>query len=171
MAQLNCIVGIDPGRSGGIAIWTDSGVEVHKMPATEMDMYSILCHIPGSTRTGCGAVAFVEKVHASPQMGVVSAFKFGRSVGEIHMMCIALGMRLEYVTPQKWQKHFGLILSGRGLGQRNTDKKNRNKARAQELFPGIKCTHATADALLILEYGRQQYRLNPYLDETSKCEK
>jgi hypothetical protein len=33
--------------------------------------------------------------------------------------------------------------------------KNVSKARAQELFPALKITHATADALLIAEYGRR----------------
>jgi hypothetical protein len=34
--------------------------------------------------------------------------------------------------------------------------KNVSKKRAQELFPSIKCTHATSDALLIAEYGNRQ---------------
>jgi hypothetical protein len=71
------------------------------------------------------------------------------------MALIAGEKHHEYVTPQKWQKEFGLIVTGRGLGQDDTAKKNRNKARAQELFPGIKITHAIADALLIAEYGRR----------------
>jgi hypothetical protein len=48
----------------------------------------------------------------------------------------------------------GLIQSGRTIGQ-NDDKKQRNKAKAEELFPGQRITHATADALLIAEYCRR----------------
>ena len=85
----------------------------------------------------------------------MSAFKFGRSVGVLHMAAIAAGLRVEFVTPQKWQRALGLIVSGRGLGQDDTSKKNRNKARAQELFPALRVTHALADALLIAEFGRR----------------
>ena len=35
----------------------------------------------------------------------------------------------------------------------DTAKKNRNKAKAQELHPELKITHAIADAILICEYG------------------
>jgi hypothetical protein len=37
--------------------------------------------------------------------------------------------------------------------------KNVTKTRAAQLFPGVKMTHAIADALLIAEYGRRC--LNP----------
>ena len=66
----------------------------------------------------------------------------------------AAGIRWEYVTPQKWQREFGLILPKLS----NTDKKNRHKAVAQQLFPDVKITHAIADALLIAEYCRRKDR-------------
>lgn len=76
-----------------------------------------------------------------------------RSVGWYRCVGIAAGIRIEYVSPKKWQKQFGLISKGRGLGQDDTSKKNRNKAKAQELHPELKITHAIADAILICEYG------------------
>lgn len=150
---MQTIIGIDPGKNGGIAFFWE-GLDPHaiKMPVTETDLWR---EIVG---TGEPATVFVESVHAGPNMASSAAFKFGRGVGCIQMACIAAGFRLEYVTPQKWQKEFGLIVKGRGLGQDDTSKKNRNKARAQELFPGMKITHAIADALLIAEYGRRKYR-------------
>lgn len=146
---METIIGIDPGKSGGIACLRGDTTTVQKMPSTERDLWDLLSEFDDA------AAVFVEKVGATPQMGVVSAFKFGRSLGLIHMACVASGIRLEWVTPQKWQKEFGLIVKGRGLGQSDTEKKNRNKARAQELFPCITMTHAIADALLIAEYGRR----------------
>ncbi len=149
------IIGIDPGKSGGIAIFCNGELLPRdcKMPTTATDLWDLI-HF-WSQENG-KAVAFVEKVNAGPKMGSSASFKFGQGVGEIRMACLAAGVRLEYITPQKWQKEFGLIVKGRGLGQDDTSKKNRNKARAQELFPGIKCTHAISDALLIAEYGRRQ---------------
>ena len=146
---MTTIIGIDPGASGGIVVLCDGRTAAYKMPATERDVWQLLAeHEP--------ATCYIEKVSSSPQMGVVSAFKFGRSVGLLHMAAIAAGLRVEFVTPQKWQRALGLIVKGRGLGQDDTSKKNRNKARAQELYPALKVTHAIADALLIAEYGRRQ---------------
>ena len=145
-------IGIDPGLSGGIAyIDADGNSTATKMPKTERDLIDLLLYHKTSR-----PVCFVEKVSAGPKMGSSAAYKFGRNCGEIAMAVVAAGLRLEYVTPQKWQRKLGLITSGRGLGQDDTAKKNRNKAKAQQLFPGIKITHATADALLIAEYGRLQ---------------
>lgn len=154
------ILGIDPGLSGGIAIANGSDVQTMSMPETDGDLFDYLNFwrsCASASNPPRQAIAFVEKVNAGPRMGSSAAFKFGQNVGAIRMACLAAGVRLEYVSPQKWQKELGLIVKGRGLGQDDTAKKNRNKARAQELYPGIKCTHAIADALLIAEYGRRQY--------------
>jgi len=145
------VIGIDPGKSGGIASINDElRIMVAKMPETSLDIYRLIDSLAGHD-----AIAVIEKVGATPQMGVVSAFKFGRSVGELHMACLASELRILYVTPQKWQKEFSLLSKARGIGKGDTAKKNRNKAKAQELFPGIAITHAIADALLIAEYGRR----------------
>ena len=151
---MSCIIGIDPGLSGGIAWIDDDDIYAHPTPETDKDFELMLSGLASFYLDGL--TAYVEKVSASPQMGVVSAFKFGRSVGSIHMALLANDIRIEYVTPQKWQKEFGLIVKGRGMGQDDTSKKNRNKAKAQELFPCKKITHAIADAMLIAEYGRRE---------------
>lgn len=140
------IVGVDPGASGGIAMFRDGVMVTHKMPATERDTWEILA--------GCEpGVCFIEKVGATPQMGVTSAFKFGRSAGLLHGLLIASGLRIEYVSPQRWQLVLRLPKVGGKIGQNGTAKKNRNKAKAQELYPELRITHATADAILLCEYG------------------
>ena len=90
--------------------------------------------------------AYIEKVGATPQMGVVSAFTFGRSYGWLLGVLDALRIPYEFVTPQKWQKAMGCLTGG---------DKNVSKAAAQRLWPSLKITHANADALLIAEYGRR----------------
>ena len=64
---------------------------------------------------------------------------------------MALGYRVNRVTPQKWIKYHGLGVRGQLT---NTQWKNKLKARAQDLFPQIKVTLALADALLIMDYAR-----------------
>lgn len=148
------IIGIDPGKSGGLALLHgEEVIDTEKLDGmTEGDL-AILIDKWNCEHYRC--YAFMEKVNAGPKMASSAAFKFGRNVGMLHMAFVFAGVRLEFITPQKWQKELGLIVKGRGLGQDDTAKKNRNKARAQELFPGIKITHAIADALLIAEYGRR----------------
>jgi hypothetical protein len=61
----------------------------------------------------------------------------------------ALRVPYERVRPQAWQKAMGCLTKG---------DKNVSKRRAQELFPSLKVTHATADALLIAEFNRRTAR-------------
>lgn len=144
------VIGIDPGVSGGLAAIDTlqtrrDGTKAFKMPDTERDLWLLLADLqPG--------YALIEKVHASPQMGVTSAFTFGRGLGLLRGLLVATGCRFEDVTPQTWQKRFGLVTKGGTFGD-NREKKNRNKARAQEMFPWLKVTHATADALLLAEFA------------------
>jgi hypothetical protein len=80
-------------------------------------------------------------------MGVKSAFTFGNGYGHLEMALTAAGIPFERVRPQKWQQAMGCMTKG---------DKNVSKRRAQELYPQLKVTHATADALLIATYGTRQ---------------
>lgn len=144
------ILGVDPGKSGGIACWIPSkGMAATKMGDTEKDVLSYLDCFP----TANGGFAYIEKVHAMPSQGVTSMFTFGQNYGFLRGCLTALEIPFEAVTPHRWQKEFSLLR--RDKNESNTDKKNRHKAKAQQLFPHLKVTHATADALLICEYGRR----------------
>ena len=145
-------IGIDPGKSGGIAWITDGDACVEKMPETLADLWELIADIDRANAirgNPLRAKAYLEMVHSSPQMGVKSAFTFGNGFGHLEMALTAAGIPFERVRPQKWQQAMGCMTKG---------DKNVSKRRAQELFPHLKPTHATADALLIAEYGR---RLNP----------
>jgi hypothetical protein len=144
-------IGIDPGANGAIA-WIDERGKscVEKMPDTLQDLWELICDItnfPRSTIDGRKYKAYIEQVSSSPQMGVVSAFSFGRGYGNLEMALTAAGIPFERVRPQVWQKAMGCMTKG---------DKNVSKQKAQELFPDKKITHATADALLIALYGSRQ---------------
>ena len=144
-------IGIDPGKSGGIAWIGDDGTVVEAMPETLQDLWELIVSISLNAETGgTGIMAYIEAIHSSPQMGVVSAFTFGRGLGNLEMALTAAGIPFERVRPQVWQKAMNCLTKG---------QKNVTKARAQELFPSIKITHAIADAILIAEYGRRQQSL------------
>lgn len=135
-------LGIDPGKSGGIAVLSPTGVIdcTVKMPQTEADLYHLLRSFEGDGR------AMVEHVHASPQMGVVSAFTFGKGYGALLMALTAAKIKFDEVSPRKWQAAMQCLTKG---------DKNVSKRRAQQLFPQLTITHATADALLIAEFCRR----------------
>lgn len=148
-------IGIDPGEGGGIAILSQQTLEefyqfkpcevTHKLKgATERDVWHMLAGVePG--------FAIIEKVHSSPQMGVTSAFTFGRSYGFLRGILTATGIPFDEVSPQKWQKAMGCLTKG---------DKNVSKQKAQQLFPHLRVTHAIADALLLAEFCRRE-RLSP----------
>lgn len=141
------VIGIDPGLSGGVA-WIGYRVGTttalaYKMPSTEKDLFDFI----GELKSWGADKAYLELVRSSPQMGVVSAFTFGRGVGSLRMALIAHGIPFEEVTPSVWQG---------AMKCRTKGDKNVSKRRAQELFPTVKVTHAIADCLLIAEYGRQK---------------
>ena len=141
-------IGIDPGKSGGIAWIQDGKLCVEKMPDTIKDVWEMFRDIARECMTrgsGPACKAYLEQVHAMPGQGVTSCFTFGNGFGHLEMALTASGIPFERITPQKWQKALGCSTGG---------DKNVSKRRAQELFPGTKFTHATADAALIAEYGR-----------------
>lgn len=139
-------IGIDPGLSGGIAFIPSTGTPwAHKMPETDKDLMELFRDSINLSEPR----ALLELVHSSPQMGVKSAFTFGEGYGRLQMALTALGIPYERVRPQAWQKAMGCLTKG---------DKNVSKRRAQELFPDLKITHATADALLIAEYAMRTGR-------------
>ena len=64
----------------------------------------------------------------------------------------AFGYRIVLVQPKVWQAALGL---GSATGMSKTEWKNKLKNRAEQLYPDIKVTLATADALLIYEAAKQ----------------
>ena len=136
-------IGIDAGKNGGIAWITDGKPCVEKMPDTLQDLWELFRDI--TSEGECRA--YLEQIHSSPQMGVVSSFTFGNGFGHLEMALTAAGIPFERVRPQVWQKAMGCMTKG---------DKNVSKRRSQELFPSIKVTHAIADALLIAAYGAKQ---------------
>jgi len=137
------VIGVDPGVSGAIAVISGtSWPGIIRNDSTEADIAEF---VQFWADFGID-FAFIERVSAMPRQGVSSTFKFGRSYGFLRGLLIASRIPFEEVTPQKWQKAMGCLSGG---------DKNITKGRAQQLFPQLKITHATADALLIAEYCRR----------------
>jgi crossover junction endodeoxyribonuclease RuvC len=136
-------IGIDPGASGGIASISADGeiLAAEKFGDTPHDIAEQFRRIVEGQ-----PFAMLERVHSMPRQGVSSSFKFGQSFGFLIGLLVGTGTPHDYVTPQRWQKLMGCMTRG---------DKNVSKAKAQQLFTGVKITHAIADALLIAEACRK----------------
>lgn len=162
------IIAIDPGKAGGIAFDTPA-IIAYRMPQTEGDLIDFFDkHIPSTENNQ--VVAFMEKVGGfvgmrkkyilCPQcrysVPVQTAdpgsamFKFGYGNGLLMGVLLSRKIPVELVTPQKWMKALSL---GTKSGMPAQQWKNKLKARAQQLYPNLKVTLNTCDALLILHYA------------------
>ena len=111
---MSVVIGIDPGISGAIAAFVDGKLLVAiDMPTADGTVVTSLLaeHLREFSLAGFDSrpLVVVEKVHAMPGQGVSSMFKFGRSLGAIEGVVGALGWPLQWLTPQAWKKHHGLI--------------------------------------------------------------
>ena len=144
------VIGIDPGKGGGLAVVdidTKEVVEVVAMPDTISDISAFV----EKYKDAVGA--YIEIVHSMPKQGVSSTFTFGQYYGYVQMAVASHKIRCTEVLPSKWQKALGVSSK---KGESYSSHKSRLKGRAQQLFPKAKTTLKTADALLIAEYGRMQ---------------
>lgn len=152
MGSRNLIIGIDPGKRGGIAWGATDWIQPHtqKMPATVHDLAELIYEITdndyATVKCYLERVGVITREKGKPQ-GVNSMFTFGRGFGQIEGVLAGMRVPYEHVGSQVWQSVLKCLTGG---------DKNVSKAKAQQLFPGIlKMTHAIADATLIWEYGKR----------------
>lgn len=144
------ILSLDPGANGGIASLAPNGAAAAcKMPGTKREIVDVLSTLPrGSTAYLEELVKFTGRLMPSSAMAI-----YASNHGFLEGALTALGCRIVIVPPKLWQKVLGL-----GSTKSHANKtawKNFLKNRAEQLFPHIKVTLATADALLILEAARR----------------
>jgi hypothetical protein len=173
------IIGIDPGYNGGIAVkdtkW--SILEAIKMPDTDTvtleylkkwkandNPVHVICEKVGGfigsrkkqiniSCPHCGGLVQYITNEADPSSAM---FKFGDGNGVIRGICITLGFSYDTIAPKSWQKIHNLF---KPKGMSKTQWKGILKDRAQKLFPQLKVTLATADALLILDVALRMPRI------------
>lgn len=147
-------IGIDPGKSGALAIIHvgDTGIlSVSITPFDEERYVQELKEIHINPGDKC--VACVERVAAMPGQGVKSMFSFGANYGFIQGLLAMKRIPFETIPPQKWKKEYS-------LGK----DKEASIATAKKLFPCVsllktercKKEHdGMAEALLMAEYARR----------------
>lgn len=145
-------LGIDPGASGGLASLCGRKVCAMPMPGTEADTWEWFNL--QSAPFGNPAFAVIEWIHPAIQgIGKSPMSKLYGNYMALRMALTASRIPHEVIMPAKWQKALGI--STKGKTEDRTKWKNRLKQKAQQLFPDVNVTLATADALLIAEYCRR----------------
>lgn len=133
-------IGIDPGKTGAVAILDDKGNYINVLDFGQEELMSTLIDYAPVVK-----FAYLEKVHSMPGQGVVSTFSFGENFGWWQGVLGSLGIPYTTIRPQDWMKKYSLQKSSA------SDKPGLEVAR--KLFPEaplhLKKHHNRADALLI----------------------
>lgn len=147
------IVGIDPGKSGGIASINANGqASGIAMPVIGKDIDGH--ELASILHNAAPELVIIEKVGAMPKQGVTSTFTFGTGYGRLLGVCEALGIAYRLVTPQAWKK---TVLAGTTKDKDAAIAFVRRAFPMVDLTPGRKRTphDGIADAVCLAEYGRQ----------------
>lgn len=149
------ILGIDPGESGGLALLR-SGLELDlvKMPWKDDELDYVALDLVLSELVP--DVIFLEQPGGF-KLGPSSAFSFGRTCGQIELICRQSGFPLRHTKPNEWTK----------IMHERIDKDLKPKAKslikARELFPdqsflatpkSKKPHDGLIDAALIARFGQ-----------------
>lgn len=140
-------IGIDPGKSGAMAIINGESVEL--IP------FSIDAYIDRLWKVDeKNAICCLEHVNAMPGNGSVGMFHFGENFGFIQGVLSALHIPYELIRPQKWKKEFSV-----------TADKNTSIEVCKRLFPQVsllrtersrKGDDGLAEALLMALYAKRR---------------
>lgn len=159
--KINCVIGIDPGANGGIAVFIP-GVHVKavKMPKEITDLADFFQYYKENYQP----VVFLEKLtvrpddvavgpDGNPNMGKI--YRIQKMMANFeHLKALIETAGIPYVLchPMTWQTK--LKLRVRGQQEEKADRKRRYAAKAGELYPDIKITLWNSDALLLMHFGR-----------------
>jgi crossover junction endodeoxyribonuclease RuvC len=129
-----CIIGIDVGLSGAIAIICGQNlIHVSDMPIiktktrTQIDQFTLFSIIDDMTTKQNVSTIIIEQVSAMPKQGVTSMFNFGMSYGIILGTISHFNTKIVLTTPRQWKKHFNLSAN-----------KDESRDLAMRLFPDHK---------------------------------
>ena len=138
-------IGIDPGVSGGLVMIDEEGdISAIKCPKKVVDMAATFLSAIGSTAPE--DVKFLNNASSR-------AFTYGVNYGQWLGIAASHEVKTYTELPLNWMKWFGCP-----KGMISRDRKNWLKDKAKELYPNIKkITLATADAILIAHYAKEEY--------------
>lgn len=153
------LLAIDPGAKGAYALQVgtdpDDVVGVHSFRSESDFCDSMRWLVEYARQRGECITCYIEQVggYVGQAQPGSAMFKFGRNFGFILGVCQALGMRIELVRPQAWQKCYPTKTT---KAENGAQHKRELKDHAARLYPGKRVTLGNADALLILDYATKK---------------
>lgn len=159
-------IGIDSGKSGGIAALAGKSVYYTKMPTTEIEIWRWIKGLKMVRTSPDGSRCMIESINygwvRNHNAGSVS--KLYGSYMQLRGFLVAAGIPFETVMASKWQKTLGIKPRDK-KHETDTMWKDRLVSVARKLFPKLsiwklpaKIQRAVADALLIAEYCRRKHK-------------
>lgn len=157
---VNCIIGIDPGASGGLAVFIPGyHTIVAKMPKDIATLRIFFAYYAENYTP----VVFLEKLTVRPDdvsveggraaMGKMYRIqKMMANYEHLKALLEVCGVPYVMVHPMSWQTKLGL--RRRGEKSEKAERKRWYKERAAELYPDVRVTLWNADALLLTHFGR-----------------
>ena len=139
-------IGIDPGKSGGIACINGKKMECMRYPSDVKEIVFLLQKL----RYSRGCIALMERVHSFPNQGVRSTFTFGENFGIWKGILAAIDVEYDLIQPKKWMSFYG------EQPKEKTKRKNNLKSIAKKLYPNAHITLYTAAAVLLAYYLKEK---------------
>ncbi len=147
------IIGIDAGANGGIAIMCGGITPLAFSPKNSQEIDSALrtAKLYADNRN-LPLVAFIEALtgyQANRPIPSQRAFTMGKFYGMAIGSLVSLGIEFRCVSPQEWQSKHPECKNSIYFTH-----KQLLKNKAKKLYPYMKITNKTADAVLIADYGK-----------------
>ena len=146
-------IGIDPGKSGGLAVIDEGGIMVaYKCPEKVFDM-SVLFRLAVGNTAPDNVKLLMERVWARPSNATRAAFTYGVNYGQWLGIAASHEIKMYTTLPNNWIKWVGCP---KALPVK--ERKHWLRDKAKELYPDVKkVTLSTSDAILICHYARKEY--------------
>lgn len=168
--KIDCIIGIDPGAMGGLAMWRPNGdVKTIKMPGELMDLRQWFEYIKTISES---PIVFIEKVQMRPDdiLEASSPDEHRANMGKAYRIQTMLanfeklknilehlGIPFVQVHPMTWQSFLHL----RVKGEEKPARKKRYQKAAAGYYPTVKATLWNSDSLLLMHFGRMKKLTDP----------
>jgi hypothetical protein len=170
-SNMKYAIGIDPGLTGSIFCVDCHTREIHSFydvekAGADIDISGIVKYLK-QFRTE-DSIIFLENPHPHGSDGiktVYAGFMYGHGVGVMNGVCLALGFRVEKISPSVWKGYFALCSSNSTY----EEKKMLDIEKACYLSPANEhifkykridrksYKHDRADAFLITIYGIENH--------------
>ena len=163
--KINCVIGIDPGAAGGIAVFVPGKyralVSTIKMPKDVAELRDFLLYY----RYNFKPIVFLEKLSVRPDDVIVQGdraamgklYRIQRMMANYeHLKAIieAVGIPYVMVHPLSWQTKLKLRERNSSVHESKEERKHRYQRTAAALYPEVKATLWNSDAMLLMHFGR-----------------